>query len=86
MHLSLFNALQIEVSSKTTTKISVTSERDTPMVYKLMYITNNDTQYYISVDYNQWLKRLDTQLNELTNQNSIKVTKVVVPTNNKTVL
>ena len=23
------------------------------------------------VDYNKWLKRLDTQLNELTNQNSI---------------
>ncbi len=23
-----------------------------------------------SVDYNQWLKRVDTQLNKLTNQNS----------------
>ena len=26
-----------------------------------------------TVDYNQWLKRLITQLNELTNQNSLKV-------------
>ena len=36
-----------------------------------------------SVDYNYWLKRLDTQLNETTNQNSIKVAKVDKPTNNK---
>ena len=28
-----------------------------------------------SVDYNQWLKHLDTQLEEPTNQNSIKVPK-----------
>ena len=28
-----------------------------------------------SVDYNSWLKRLDTQLNELTYQNLIKVPK-----------
>ena len=28
------------------------------------------------VDYNQWLKRLDTQLNEQTNTNIIKVPKV----------
>ena len=34
----------------------------------------------ISVDYNQYLKRLDTQLNEPTNQNLIKVPKVVEPT------
>ena len=34
-----------------------------------------------SVDYNKWLKRLSTQLNEPTNQNSIKVTKVVQPSN-----
>ena len=33
------------------------------------------------VNYNQWLKRLDTQLNESTNQNS---TKVVDPTKKKT--
>ena len=31
--------------------------------------------------YNQWLKRLDTQQNEPTNQNSIKVPKVVKPMN-----
>ena len=34
----------------------------------------------------QWLKRLDTQLNEPINQNSIKVPKVVKPTNKKTLL
>ena len=28
-------------------------------------------------DYNKWLKRLDTQSNEPTNQNSIEVPKVV---------
>ena len=36
------------------------------MADKLMYIFNDDTQN--SVDYNLWLKRLDTQLNKLTNQ------------------
>ena len=36
-----------------------------------------------SVDYNYWLKQLDTQLNEPTNQNSMKVSKVVTPTNKK---
>ena len=39
-----------------------------------------------SVDYNYWLNRLDTQLNESTNQNSLKVPKVVKLTNNKTSL
>ena len=34
------------------------------------------------VDFNQWLKRLGTQLNEPTNQNSIKVVKPM----NKTLL
>ena len=33
-----------------------------------------------------WLKRLDTQLNEQTNQNLMKVPKVVKPTNKKTPL
>ena len=33
------------------------------------------------VDYNLWLKRLDTQFSEPTNQNSVKVPKVVEPTN-----
>ena len=36
------------------------------------------------VDYNKWLKRLDIQLNEPTNQNLIKVSKVVKPANKKT--
>ena len=33
-----------------------------------------------SVDYNQWLKRLDTKLNEPINQNSFEVPKVDKPT------
>ena len=37
-----------------------------------------------SVDYNLWLKCLDTQHNEPPHQNSIKVPKVVKPTNKKT--
>ena len=36
-----------------------------------------------SVDFNQWLKRLDTQLNRSTNKNSLKVPKVPKPTNGK---
>ena len=36
-----------------------------------------------TVDYNLWLKRLDIQLNEPTNQNSLKVPKVVKSTNKK---
>ena len=39
-----------------------------------------------SVDHNQWLKRLDTPLNEPTNQNSIKVPKIDKPTNKKMVI
>ena len=56
------------------------------MVNKLMYIPNGDTQITPSVDYNLWLKRLDTQLDETTKQNSIKVPKVVKPMNKKTLL
>ena len=37
-----------------------------------------------SVDYNLWLIRLDTQLKKPTNQNLLKVPKVVKPTNKKT--
>ena len=37
----------------------------------------------MSVDYNNWLKRLDTQLNEPTNKNSIKVSKIVKATHKK---
>ena len=36
-----------------------------------------------SVDYNWWLTRVNTQLNEANHQNSIKVPKVVEPTNRK---
>ena len=39
-----------------------------------------------SVNYNQLLKRFDTQINEPTNQNSTKVPKVVKVTKNKTLL
>ena len=39
-----------------------------------------------SVDYNQWLNRLNTQLNRPCNQNSLKVPKVVNPKNKKMLL
>ena len=57
------------------------------MANKFMYIPNDDTQnYFLYVDFNSgWLKCLDTQLNQPTNQNSIKVPKVK-PTNKKTLL
>ena len=38
---------------------------------KLMYITDDDTQKIPSIDYNQWLKRLDTQLNIPTIKNKV---------------
>ena len=50
------------------------------------YIPNDDTQNYPSVDNNKWLKRLETQLNEPTNQNSLKVFKFVESMNNKMLL
>ncbi len=37
-------------------------------------------------DYNERIKRLDTRLNEPTNQNSMKVINVVKPTNKKMLL
>ena len=39
-----------------------------------------------SVDYNYWLKRLNNHLNKSYNQISLKVPKVVKPTNKKTLL
>ena len=39
-----------------------------------------------SVDYNKWLKSLETQLNELTNQISPKVPKDVKQMKKKTLL
>ena len=48
------------------------------MADKLMYITNDVTQKSTpSVDYNSWLKRFDTQLNQPI---KIQVPKVVKPT------
>ena len=41
------------------------------MADKLMHILNNDTKLPFSVDYNYRLNRLDTQLNESINQNSL---------------
>ena len=50
-----------------------------------MYIPYEDTSKITpSVDYTLWLKRLDTQHNDPTNKNLIKVLKVVKPTNKKT--
>ena len=46
---------------------------------KLMYIPNVYTLKTASVDYSQWLKRLDTELKESANQNSNS--KAVRPTN-----
>ena len=39
-----------------------------------------------SVDYNEWLNRLNTLPNKLTNPNSVKVPKVVKLMNKKTLL
>ena len=47
------------------------------MADKLMYITNVNTQIIPSKDWNYLLKILDTQLNEATNKNLLKVPKVV---------
>ena len=52
------------------------------MTDKLMYIP----KIILSVDYNLWLKCLDTELNEPTNKNSFKAFKVVKPMNYKTLL
>ena len=38
------------------------------MTDKSMYIQNEATQNTPSVDYNQWLKRVDTELNDQNNQ------------------
>ena len=56
------------------------------METKLKFIPNVYTQNTPNVDYIQWLKHLDTQLNEPINKKSIKVPKVVMPTNKKTEL
>ena len=50
-------------------------------IIQLNYIHNNTTLNNFShIDYNKWLKRVDTQLNKPTNKNSIKVPKLTEPT------
>ena len=51
------------------------------MADKLIYITMIIHKTIPSVDHKVWLKRLDIQLNKPTNQNSMKVPKVVKPNN-----
>ena len=53
------------------------------MVDILMYNAIDYIQITPSLDYNLWLKCLDTQLYEQTNQNIIKFPKVVEPMNKK---
>ena len=51
-----------------------------------MYIPNDDTQNSLFERLQLLVENLNTQLNEFTNQNSLKVLKVVKPMNNKTLL
>ena len=55
------------------------------MANKLMYIPN-DYEITTFVDNRQFFKRLDTQPNEPTKENSIKVLKAFKPTKGKTIL
>ena len=41
------------------------------MADKFIDVPNDDTQSTLSVDEDKWLKRLNSQINESTNQNSI---------------
>ena len=54
------------------------------MAHKLIYIPNDDTQNDPICKIYYWLNSLDTQLNRPTNQYTLKVSKVVKPTNKKT--
>ncbi len=56
------------------------------MADKLMYSPNDNTQITHPVYYNYWLNRLYTILNESTNQNLLKVPKVVQSAIKKTLL
>ena len=47
------------------------------MADKFMQISNDDIEISLSVDYNEWLKRLNTQQKEPTIKKSIKGPKVV---------
>ena len=53
---------------------------------KLMYIPFDDTQNYSLCKFQLKIETFDTQLNEPTNQNSMKDPKVVRPTNKKTLI
>ena len=57
---------------------------DKTMADKLMYTPVDAIQNYSF--YRLVVKRLDTQLNESTNKNSLKFPKVVRPTNKKKLL
>ena len=54
------------------------------MVDKSINLPNDETQNCLFFRL-QWLKRLDTQRNEPTNQNLINVPKVLMPTNKKNI-
>ena len=56
------------------------------MADKWMYIHYDDTQNYSFCRLQLEVETLDTQLNETTNQNSIKVPKVGKLTNKRTLL
>ena len=42
--------------------------QESKAIIQLIYIPKDYTQIIPFIDYNKWLKRLDTQLNETTNQ------------------
>ena len=54
---------------------------DELFTFPMMILKSN-----ISVDYNYWLKHLDALINEPTKQNSVKVSKVVMLTNQITLI
>ena len=58
------------------------------MADNLMFTHNDDTQNYSFCRFQsvQCLKRLYTQLNEPTNQNSMKIPKFFKPTNNENLI
>ena len=57
-----------------------------PKKVQLMYIPNDDTQSFPFCKLQLFIETFGHSLNESTNQNSLKVPKVVKPTNQKTLL
>ena len=53
------------------------------MAEKFMYIPNDDIKYYPFYRSELVIETIDTQLQEPINQNSIKLPKIVMPTNKK---